>query len=181
VTLSGNPVKVLREEDFLLHLCLHASLNAFSIFAQLRDIHALLAHPDSHIETEQFWDRARRYRVLNPAAFGIELARYFGTSRNLEQLRVASPVDTRVGALTALLQVENLVRQRLRNSAVGGRAVSLLRRDQLKDRLSFLGKHGLNRAMRFIAFMLLARQGWEIESAVESATELITEDELIKV
>jgi len=201
-SLAGCPVRLLAPEDLLLHLCLHTSLSAFSVLAQIRDIHAVLVHPGWRIGPEVFWDRAQRYRILNPAAACLELARLFGPVPALTEVTAARPPWRAGAAVLSLLRPQTVLRQRLRSSAAGGRAISLRRRDRWLDHLVYLGRQilpspadlglnghplaagaqtrkrrfslaGLLVSLRTVVYLLLARLGWEVEPVFRNRGPLV--------
>lgn len=199
VAVDGETVHLPAPEDLLLHLCQHTSLNAFSILAQIRDIHAVAAWPQWDLDPAVFWRRAASYRIARPAAACLRLAPLFGESLRLERLRSARAHPCRAPSLWSLLRLETIVRRRLLVSTAGGRAVSLHRRDRLADRWAFLRRlvfpsladsgldghpaaprtgsiirrfswRGLSVTLRALVYILLARCGWEVEPVARKRT-----------
>jgi hypothetical protein len=190
VSLEGRRTRLPAPEDLLLHLCQHTSLSAFSILAQLRDVHAVVTHTGWDLDPESFWRGARRDRLATIAAACLELAGWFGEKPNLVRLREQGPPLPE--DLRRLLRPETVLRRHLLQSSAGLRAVSLMRRDRLADRWSFLGRlirpsgvdlelnghavsaarltarrsfsrQGAGLAVRALVYLMLARIGWEVE------------------
>jgi hypothetical protein len=190
VTLDGREARLPAPEDLLLHLCQHTALSAFSNLAQLRDVYAVSTHTGWELDPEVFWRQARHDRLATIAATCLQLAGWFGEAPVLTRLRAQGPPLT--GGLRRLLRPETVLRRRLLQSSAGLRAVSLLRRDRIADRWSFLGRlicpsgvdqgldghplseaqmtvqrrfsrHGAGLVVRALIYLMLARIGWEVE------------------
>jgi len=192
VNLDGRPTRLPAPQDLLLHLCQHTALSAFSILAQLHDVHAVATYSGWALDPDSFWRQARHDRLATIAAACLELAGWFGEEPNLVRLRAQGPPLP--AGLRCLLRPETLLRRHLLQSSAGLRAVSFLRRDRLADRWSLLGRlmrpsgvelglnghqlpaaqmtarrcfsrQGAGLAVRALVYLVLARIGWEVEPA----------------
>ena len=134
---DGETHRVFSTVDFLLHMCLHASLNHFSTLSQIRDIHSLLIRQGDEIDPSEFWTMARFCRISVPAAVSLVLARVFGRNPQRERLISRAGELPRLGPILPLVDIAHVLRRDMLATGAYGRAVSLMRRDRLLDRLSF--------------------------------------------
>jgi hypothetical protein len=138
--LDGRRVLIPAPDDFLLHTALHATINGFNYLGQLRDVHLLLERYDAELPAPALWRKADRYRIVAPLAAALALAPLFGPSPAAARLLAQRPPHRRAPLMRALTRPPALLRQRTLRSTAGSIALSLLRRDRLRERLAFVAR-----------------------------------------
>jgi hypothetical protein len=207
LSFEGRTLLVPAPADFLLHLCQHAALNAFSILAQIRDVQALVSvNGPADLDPEGLWRRAAESRLRRATVGCLSLARLFGKSPLLEQLERTRPRLGADGWFWPLLRPELVLRRQLLVSVAGNRALAMQRRDRLSDRLAYIrrllagsymdmseegvpeqrvpwqvprriSRHGAKVMARTFLYLLLARLGWEVAPEARARPVAITRPE----
>ncbi len=190
-SLNGLTALVPAPEDLLLHLSLHAAVNAFGRLGQVLDVATVAARRREVVDAARLWARAREWRVAAPLQGSLALAPLFGPCPEARLLLAAGPGTRGSPLARALLRPVSLLRQRPLRSAAGATAIALWRRDRERDRWRYLARQfvpstaeiamdghpsavadggrlprplrGASVALRATAWALLALAGWEVE------------------
>jgi hypothetical protein len=124
--------------DALLLLALHTGLNRFATLGQIRDVATLAGTDPARLAAGDLWRAARTGRLTVSLATSLRLARLFDDEGASRLLAAQPPRPRRGGLLRRILSPEIILRRSLLHSAAGGRAASLLVRDDWNGRLAHL-------------------------------------------